>query len=135
MQMCLPWAEVGLCQWLWIPLCGVVLLPAGFQNCGWDAYRGPPLSRPPSSALTEKQSIILVSPIFIRTLFTQPVTKCFLFQAHDFQNSKFYRFLWCGPAPFLLGDGGGSPHAFAFCLTCFRKEVTQPCVGLQFMAT
>ena len=69
-----------------------------------------------SSEPSQNSSQLLLSPSFPSKLCVHPACdRVFLFRhMTEFQVSKFYGLLWCGPALFLLGEGGGSPHASAF---------------------
>ena len=73
---------------------------------------------PPSSVCPQRKkkgNHFCLPGFHLNSVFTQHVTEHFYLRySTEFQVSKFYGLLWCGPALFPLGEGGGSPHASAF---------------------
>ena len=111
----------------------------GVQGSGYG--RAPISSPPPTTlqgALTEMQSITLVSLVSDHPLCDRLVTKLFFFYlSHPtwFRVSKLYRLLWCGPKPILPGEREVVSLCFCILLAPGQRGVMRTCSNSQFMAT
>ena len=98
-----------------------------------------------SSEPSQNSSQLLLSPSFPSKLCVHPACdRVFLFRhMTEFQVSKFFGLLWCGPMLFLgqRGQGEGregisqSHRASSFCWAPARRAVPWPYSSSQFRAT